>query len=436
MNGFGLPVFLWSIKGKEGEDILDLLTPKSGYQHGEYMEFSEIIAQIMGGIKEERKGDGLHILDSVNSEKDDTDKKSVNVLKGNVLPIGDIKYVKVENITEGEKPEENKSKPQSETGKTELILSVNTEKVEKNIGSAVQKISLTDKPVYEALKSNVKDVKPYEMEKIKGEILRREVYGEKENNEKRDTSFLKEDTLPQRQPYDVKSEYKREVSPSREGFSKAKGNIHLEFENEPINEKGESREFIKKHVDGGGNANDVKLKTKVYAKGDYVTESVSAEVERPVKREDIRDVYHLHKTGGGKEEIKQFEDVAEVRQTIDISEYETNNISKPKRVHLKTEDINIVLRVEREKLSVSVRSENLVPDNISFLDKIRLAERLHTIGFDLEMLSVNGWQIISKSEKPLNYNKKGDRDRESIRHEIAGKKTSSVSDSTDFSLLL
>ncbi len=437
MNGFGLPVFLWGVKGKKGEDILDLLAPKSGDQNGEFTEFSEIIAQIMGGVKEKSKGTNLYILNSSDSEKEEAERKNVNVLQGNVLPIGDVKYVKVENITEGEKPEENRSKPKSETVKTELILSVNAEKVEKNIESAVQKTSLMDKPVYEAPKGNVRDVIPPEIKKIKGERLVKGVYEEKENNEKRDIGFANRDLLPQEvQPKVIDSGYKKEFIHLKESFNKAKGNMHLEFDNEPINEKGELREFIKKPVDGGGNANDVKLQTKVYAKGDYVTESVSAEVERPVKREDMRDVYHLHKIGSEKEEVKQFEDVAEVRQTTDISEYETNNMSKPKRVHLKTEDVNIVLRVAREKLSVSVRSENFVPDNISFLDKIRLAERLHTIGFDLEMLSVNGWQIISKSEKPLNYNKKGDRDRESIRHEIIGKKTSSVSDNTDFSLLL
>ncbi len=437
MNGFGLPVFLWGVKVKKGEDILDLLTPKAGDQNGEFTEFSEIIAQIMGGLNEKSKGTNLYILDDVNSEVDDIEKKNVNVLQGNLLPIGDVKYVKVENIIEDGKPEENRSKPKSETGKTELILSVNSEKVENKIESTVQKTSLMDKPVYVIPQSKVKDVIPPEIEKIKGERLAKGVYEENGDNKKRDIGFANKDLLPQEvQPKAIDSGDKKEFAHLKESFNKVNGNTHFKFDNEPINGKVEPREFIKKNVDGGGNVNDVKLQTKVYAKGDYVIESVNAEVEKPVKREDIREVYHTQRMEIGKGEVKQFEDVAEVRQTTDISEYETNNISKPKRVHLKADDVNIVLKIVKEKLSVSVRSENFVPDNISFLDKIRLAERLHTIGFDLEMLSVNGWQIISKSEKPLNYNKKGDRDRESIRHEIIGKKTSSVSDNPDFSLLL
>ena len=436
MNGFGLPVFLWGIKGKNGEDILDLLTPKYGKKNGEHVEFSEIIAQIIGNTREEDEVEELYILKGGDSKAEGMEKNSVRVLQGNVLPIGDVKYMKVENITEGGKPEDNRSKPKSETGKTELILSVNTKNIKNNFESAINKTPLMDKHVYEVPKENVKDVELSESRNINRDISGREVYGEKENNKKEDIRFLKEDLMPKRQPDSIKSEYKKEVFSLKDNFDKAKGNTSVEFSNEALNENREVREFIKKLPDGSGNANDGRVHTKVYVKSDYANEPIGGEVERPARKEDMRDVYHPHRVETGKGEVQQFENGAEVRQATDITEYETSNISKPKRVYLKTEDINIVLRVDKEKLSVSVRSENLVPDNISFLDKIRLAERLHTMGFDLEMLSVNGWQIISKSEKPLNYNKKGDRDRESIRHEIIGKKTSSVSDNTDFSLLL
>ncbi len=115
---------------------------------------------------------------------------------------------------------------------------------------------------------------------------------------------------------------------------------------------------------------------------------------------------------------------------------ESNSI-KPKRITIRAEDVNIAMRVDKEKLAISIKAENIVPNNISFLDKNRLVERLHHLGFELEMLNLNGVQIISKSEKPLNYNKRGYKEKESLKDEIVNKKDS-YSDSfvPDFNLFL
>ena len=110
---------------------------------------------------------------------------------------------------------------------------------------------------------------------------------------------------------------------------------------------------------------------------------------------------------------------------------------KTKNINIKSDDINIMLRFDKERLSIFVKSENIQPNNISFLERNRLAERLHNIGFELEMLSINGINVITKSEKPSGYNKREERNKESLRDEINSKKATHTSgNSSDFSLFL
>lgn len=424
MNVFELSGLFWGLEGKKGEDILDLLSPQSADQKNITVEFANIIAYFINNVGEIQSY-------AVNYGGEDKEGVEKQVADQGVPELKKAEYFRFNPGSLVEYMVRVKTSEKSDVKNKETLKDVIKEKNDVIANNFLRSNIVEDgKFNYETKTERFKGqnyVGDLRIGKESFEVHRKFLYEKKElsvTQDLRDADLQqeinREAVKPQRKPFDHRADI---------GFK-----IEVEYENLRDKNKEKNNIEVIKHLNTE-NPDETGIDSYKYTRRDT---SAYVNYEEVIKREEIMESSHpqSYKFDAGTERMKQFDYEMDVKQTADRGEYETDNVSKPKRINVKTEDINIVMKINKEKLSVSIKSENIVPENISFLDKIRLAERLHTIGFDLEMLSLNGLQIISKSEKPLNYNKKGERDRESMRNEIIGKKASSVSDNTDFSLLL